>query len=550
MKRTPSMLAAGACLIVSLILHTVFGLGTASAQDMDGPDAARVRAQAALQATKDDPTNRPVFGRNLFTGSFAASRISQQANYRLQQGDKVLLRLFGGQSEEGVETIDAKGNLFVPGVGPLRLEGVAASELQPRIQKGVGKVYKDTVQVYAALLSPGSIGVYVSGHVPRPGRYLGAPQDDLLFYLDQAGGIDLDRGSFRSVDVRRAGRSLETIDLYDFLIRGDVPQRTLRDGDVIFVRPRGPIVTVDGEARAAFAFELQGSEATGAALTTLAQIRASVSNVSLRGIRRGLPFTRYFSLMDFSQTMLQAGDHITFRTDSLGQSIAVAVEAQLPTPSVQILPRNARLSELLALIAVDGSNVDPKAVHVRRPSVAAQQKQALLDSLARLEREVLGGSALNQEQAQLQVTQANLIARFVDRARNVDPEGIISVFEDGALSDIRLEDGDTVVIPERTDVILVAGEVVAPGAFAARKGLSARDYIDRAGGFSRSAQRKDLVIRRRNGTSLRAGPNYEPQPGDQILVLPKVNGRLFALTKDISQILFQIALSTATVLRI
>ncbi|MGF1454476.1 MAG: SLBB domain-containing protein [Alphaproteobacteria bacterium] len=551
MGRTPSTIPwLGLAVSGFLGLAAGCGMTSAKAQDAGIADAARLRAETALDAATDDPSDRPVFGRNLFTGSFAASRVSQQENYKLQQGDKVLLRLFGGQSEEGVETIDAKGNLFVPGVGPLALEGVAASDLQPRIEKGVGKVYKDTVQVYAALLSPGSIGVYVSGHVPRPGRYLGSPQDDLLFYLDQAGGIDVARGSFRAVDLRRGGRLLKTVDLYDFLILGEVPRQRLKDGDVIFVRPRGPVVAVDGEARAPFAFELSGAEATGAALTALAQIRASVSNVSLRGVRRGAPFTRYYSLAEFSRADLLAGDHVTFRTDSLGRSIAVAVEARLTTPSVQILPRDARLSELLALISVDGSSVDPKSVYVRRPSVAAQQKQALLDSLSRLERDVLAGSALNQEQAQLQMTEANLIARFVEQAKEVDPEGVISVFEDGTLSDIRLEDGDTIVIPDRTDVIIVAGEVVAPGAFAARDGLTARDYIDRAGGYSRSAQRNDLVIRRQNGTSLRAGPGFKPQPGDQILVLPKVNGRLFALTKDITQILFQIALSTATVLRI
>lgn len=506
------------------------------------------RAREALSAGRGEGRSLPVFGANLFTGSFAASRATEQASYILQRGDKVFVRVYGAQNVEAVEEIDGRGNLFLPGVGPIELAGRKAGDLQPLIAQMVSTTYTDNVKVYAALISPGSIGVYVTGHVTRPGRYLGSPLDDVLFFLDQAGGIDGGRGSFRAVQVTRDNRVVERFDLYNFLLAGRLPKVPLKDGDVIFVEARGPVVQVEGQVRASYSFEMDASSAVGSAVIALARPDPAVTNVAVQGVRGGVPSAQYYSLAEFANAMVENGDSITFRADAIGDSITVAIEANLAAPSLYVVPRDVRLSELLAAIPIDGSSVDPSSVHIRRRSVAIQQKAALEESLTRLEREVLGASATTTEEAHLQTAQADLLGRFIARAREAQPEGIVSVFTSGRLTDIQLEDGDVIVIPDQTEVVMVAGEVVAPGAFAAHKGVEARDYIERAGGFTRAADEDDVVVRRRDGTSVQVSPGYVPDAGDQILVLPEVSTGSYVLAKDIAQILFQIALTTAAVL--
>lgn len=58
-----------------------------------------------------------------------------------------------------------------------------------------------------------------------------------------------------------------------------------------------------------------------------------------------------------------------------------------------------------------------------------------------------------------------------------------------------VEDGDEIVIPKKNQAIKVRGEVLFPTQFAFEEGLTMKDYIDKAGGFTSNAQkRKSFVI--------------------------------------------------------
>lgn len=521
-----------------------------SAIPLTPEQAAKARADEAL-ADAQIAANRPVFGSQLFTGPAPQSRLRVSDHYALQPGDSIAVRVYGARNADIAGVIDQNGVFFLPQVGPIRLAGRTAGELQSTIRDAVRQKFTDSVEVYATIVSPGSIGVYVSGKVLRPGRFLGSAQDDILYYLGQAGGVDANRGSFRTIEVKRDGRTIATVDLYAFLLSGDLPQIDFRDGDVIVVAERGPVVAVSGDVRSAFTFELDPKAPNGGAIASLAVPEPKATDVVLSGIRDGRPYVVYLSRDEFRTTPLRDGDSADFRADAVGDKISVAVQSTIShTPSLYVLPRDARLTELLALIPVDDAAADLAAIHVERRSVAINQKKALEDGLNRLQRDIVFSSAQGAESARLQASEAQLVSQFIDRARSIQIPGTVSVMHDGELVDMRLEDGDIVIIPDATDVVMVAGEAISPGAFVATANMTVRDYIDRAGGFARSADKGGLIVRHRDGTAERVSDNYVPRAGDQILILPKVSGKFFAFAKDISQIIFQIALTTATVLRI
>jgi protein involved in polysaccharide export with SLBB domain len=490
-----------------------------------------------------------VYGTDLFTGSFAGTRPSDRPDYVIQVGDQVVVNMFGAVNAGSSQTVDTSGNVFITGIGPVHVGGVTAGALQGVVAERVHQVYTGAVGVYAQVGSAGSLGVFVSGDVRRPGRYLGSQQDSVMFFLSQAGGIDPARGSFRNIVVQRGGQTIATYDLYDFLLRGEVQPIRFQEGDVIFVAPRGAMVAVDGPVRNAFAFEApRGSRSlTGGDVLPLARPEPTVTGAALQGFRNGSHRSAYFNLDDFARVVLNDGDHVIFRSDTFRDLVTVTIMGEVKGPTVYVLPRGATLSQLLAKIPLDGTDVDTRYVHIQRISVAQEQKRALDDALFQLQKQVLTATPATTEQATLLSAQASQINQFVAQARTVEPDGNISVYSNGLFQDIRLENGDTVVLPNRTDVVIVAGEILNPGALAHADNLTVTGYIARAGGFAAHANKKKFVIRHLDGSAEVADQHSRPVAGDEIVVLPKVGSPWFQYAKDISQLLFQIAVTAGTV---
>src|SRR3546814_11940953 len=95
--------------------------------------------------------------------------------------------------------------------------------------------------------------------------------DSIVHYIDQAGGIDPDRGSFLDIEVKRGSTVRAKLNLYDFLLRGEMPQIQLSDGDVIFVGPRESTIKVSGLAENAKRFEFSGGQMPMSELIALAK---------------------------------------------------------------------------------------------------------------------------------------------------------------------------------------------------------------------------------------------------------------------------------------
>jgi len=215
-----------------------------------------------------------------------------------------------------------------------------------------------------------------------------------------------------------------------------------------------------------------------------------------------------------------------------------------------VLPRGAELSQLLAKVPLQGTQVEPRWVHIQRPSVAVEQKQAITDELYRIQKAVLTSSPPTNSSAQLATAQATLINQFVTQAATINPTGNIAVYTNGQFHDLMLEDGDVVILPNRTDVILVNGEVENAGALVNVPGMTIDGYVNRAGGYAAHANKKRFVLLHADGSGVVAGPHDKPEPGDQILVLPNVGNENLQVFIDLSQLLFSMALSAATVISV
>ena len=495
----------------------------------------------------DDGETRP-FGAHLFNGGFSGVRADGlNPDYRLVPGDQVTLRIWGAVEIERILPIDAQGNIFVPSIGPVKVQGLSNQELNGRVRAAVQKVYPENVHVYTNLQGVQPVALFVTGYVNNPGRYAGTPDNSLLYFIAQAGGIDDLLGSYRHIRVLRNGKSIARADLYDFISKGKLVRPQLRDGDTIMVEKRGPDVIVTGDVERAYRFELTPSEMNGASLLELARLKPDVSHVLLRGNRETGPVSYYLSVEEFQQQRLQRGDEVLFSADQRDESIVVQLEGSFYGPSRFALPRDVHLREFLDSIPVPPELTAIENVSMRRVSVAERQKQALRESFRRLQATYLGVSSETPDEAKIRIQEAELINQFVARAERVVPNGRLVVAVDDQISDIRLQDGDVITLPEKSDSILISGEVLVPQSVVYKADTSALEYIEGAGGFTEHANPDQVLVVRQNG-EVRNVKDVVLRSGDEILVLPKAPTKNLQLATSISQILYQIAVATKVVL--
>ena len=104
------------------------------------------------------------------------------------------------------------------------------------------------------------------------------------------------------------------------------------------------------------------------------------------------------------------------------------------------------------------------------------------------------------------------------------------------------EEGDEIIIPRKTDVVHVSGEVLSPTAATWEKGLSLKGYLSGAGGLSDRADAGNILIVGLNGEVSRAR-GQAIEPGDRILVMPRFDSKNLQLVKDVTQVLYQMAVA-------
>ncbi|MFA7431449.1 MAG: SLBB domain-containing protein, partial [Rhodospirillaceae bacterium] len=392
------------------------------------------------------------------------------------------------------------------------------------------------------------VSVYVTGGVALPGKYAGARTDSLLYYLAMAGGIDPRAGSYRAITVRRGGRQIAQIDLYDFLINGSLPDVQFTDNDTIVVAPQGPTVRVEGDVRRAHLFEVAPQVTTGAQIASIASPQPEVSHVSVRGIRDGMPYNAYLPLAQFADLRVNDGDVYAFQADRIDTTIFVQVQGHSAGPSAMAVRRNARLRDVLDLVEIDPDQAATSAIYLRRQSVAARQDRALEVSLQELQRSVLLTPSSGPTEAEIRVQEAQLVERFIAQVRAVRSEGRVVLANQPGAMDMRVEAGDEIIIPQRSDVVLISGEVRVPQSILYAPGRSVADFVQDAGGFTERADRGKFVVLHQNGAA-EITSNPDLRPGDQVLVLPEADAKGMAIFRDIVEIMYRVAVSAGIVVR-
>ena len=495
-----------------------------------------------------DPSQSAVplmFGAQMFSGRFASEAFSGfNPEYQVAIGDRISVRMWGAFNFEATQPVDAQGNVFVPNVGPVKVAGVRNVDLNRVLEAQVKRTFVASVGVYATLEAAQPVKVYVTGFVRAPGLYGGLSSDSVLYYLDRAGGIDPARGSYLEVDVLRGGQPRAKVDLYRFLLEGRIDPMQLQDGDTIVVAPRKHTVQVAGEALNPYIFEFAQPQIPATTLLAVARPKPAATHISIVRKIGAQRRSEYHALANASQVVIQDGDEVTLTSDKYPGTILVRIEGAHLGERTLVLPYGARLQD-----AVERLRPAPQAnvgnLQLFRRSVAERQRDLLESSLRSLETYALTSRSATSEEASLRQREGQQILEFIDRARRVQPRGQVILAQATGAGQTLLEDGDVLRVPETSNVVLVGGEVLMPAALVFDTGADIAAYIRRAGGYTQGADEARVLVVRQDGGVAEALPTARTvlQPGDEILVLPKVETKSIEVTRGITQIIYQIAVA-------
>lgn len=494
------------------------------------------------------------FGAYLFRGRFAQESFRGfNPDYVIGVGDRINIKLWGAFEATQQLEVDSQGNVFVPRVGPISVQNVRNEDLNRVINQRIKNVYRENVGVYAALAVADPVRVFVTGNVEAPGLYAAHGSDSLLHFLDRAGGIAPDSGSYLDVRVLRNGEERAQVDLYDFLLRGELPLIQFRDGDTILVERRHSTATVSGMVDREARFEFKQSIPLPE-LLSYAGVQERATHVQVIRNQTRQREAEVLALGGgLASVDIVSGDEVRVFEDRRIGAITASVEGEFQGVSQFVLPYDSTLQDLLDRIEVtDRSNL--AGLQLYRQSVAQRQKEVLDQMLRKLEEAVLSARSGTREEAQLRVAEAELIKEFIERASKVEPKGRVVLHKGFDPASIALEDGDVLRVPRHSNTVAVQGEVFLPTSFVHQEGKPVDYYLEQAGGLTQAGGGDKIFVMRANGEIADAKSGLftrtRVRPGDEIMVLPTVQLKTFQFTKDLTQVMSQVALTAGVVLGI
>ncbi|MEP6739887.1 MAG: SLBB domain-containing protein, partial [Caldimonas sp.] len=205
----------------------------------------------------------PIFGSAFFADAAdtfqSLDNVPVSADYTLGPGDEIITRAWGSIDVDYRSTVDRNGMLNLPKVGSFNVAGVKAADLEKNLRAQIGRLYTN-FDLSVSLGQLRGLRVFVVGPAQRPGVITLSSQSTLLSAVVAAGG-PAPNGSMRKVTLRRDGRVISDLDVYDFLVQGDKSKDVqLAAGDVIVFQPAGPRVAVTGSIDTPAIYELKAAQ--------------------------------------------------------------------------------------------------------------------------------------------------------------------------------------------------------------------------------------------------------------------------------------------------
>ncbi|MBN3583055.1 SLBB domain-containing protein [Algoriphagus aestuarii] len=416
------------------------------------------------------PFQKKIFGFKLFHNKeldFSPSlNLPTPSSYVIGAGDQLLVDVFGSSQQSYDLTVNPEGTVFIPNLGPVQVGGATIASAKSRLKSKLGSIISGLngsnpgAFLEIRLGNIRSIKVSMVGELTKPGTYI-LPSFATVFNGLYAAGGPNENGAFRNVQVYRDSRLVATVDIYEFLSKGDQSSNiTLQDNDVIIVPPVQARVEVIGPVRREGFFEVKPNE--------------HLNDVYI--------YTGGFGSLAYR-------DRVTVRRIENNQRKVIDVpSSQFQSFSLEdgdeILIGEA-LDRFVNRVQVTGS--------VNRPGeYSFDEGELTVKGL------ITKAQGLKPEAFTNRATLYRTSSDLTLASETLDLKGIL----DGSKEDVVLENEDLLFVPSRYDIqeeyyVKISGEINFPGSYPYASSMTVGDLILRSGGLLESASNSSIEIARR-----------------------------------------------------
>lgn len=411
-----------------------------------------------------------VFGRNIFNTrnlTFEPSvNLATPPDYRLGPGDEVVIDIWGTSQNTIRQSISPDGTINIEKIGPVNLSGMTVNAANDYLKRVMGKTYSglDTpggqLEIRLTLGNTRTIQINVMGEVVQPGTYALSSFSTVFHALYRAGGVN-EIGSLRNVQVVRSGKTVATVDVYDFILKGKTHDDIrLQEGDVIIVPAYEALVQINGNVKRPMKFEMKQKETLATLIRYAGGFSADAYTRSLRVVR-------------------QNGEEYEINT------VKEKDYGGYPMRNGDVVTAEAILNRFTNKLEVRGA--------VYRPGI--YQLNGEINTVRSLVNEAKGlmGDAFTNR-AVLQREREDLTTEVI----SVDIQGIMA----GTAPDVPLQKNDILYIPSIHDLkdygdVTIYGEVAKPAPYSYSDNMTLEDLIIRAGGLREAASTVRVDVSRR-----------------------------------------------------
>jgi len=411
------------------------------------------------------------FGADAFT---PANNIPIPADYVLGPGDTLVIQLYGKDNSTYSLTVDRDGQVMFPNIGPVTLAGLSFSGVSNRIDEVVSKQMigvKSSVTMGALR----TIRIFVLGDVNVPGSYVVGSLSTMTNAIFSSGGITK-IGSLRNIQLKRAGKIITTLDLYELLLNGDTSNDSrLLPGDVIFVPPIGKTVGVAGDIKRPAIYEIVQEK-------SVAQV------IKLAG---GLLPTAFVPASRIERIMPESGEKTLVNLD-----LSTNQGRQFTVNDADVIQIFSTLDTMRDIVKLEG--------HVKRPGGFAWRTDMHFTDIVSNVDDLLAnpdidiGIIQREEKSTRKIKVLTFSPRLAFANPNSEHNPLLESRDTITLFDYETDRSELLTellarlatqanFLERQQIIEVSGSVRFPGSYPLAQSLDTREAIYLAGGLTESA---------------------------------------------------------------
>ena len=475
------------------------------------------------------------------------------SSYIVDVGDSFNFFMTGKVELNEVLMVQRDGSLIIPTYGKVYVAGLSLIRAEETVQNFVDSI-SIGVNAFLSLKSIRDVQVLITGGVENPGIYTLSGGSNILGALNISGGISKS-GSFRNIELKRAGKIIQSYDLYDIFVYGNFDEKvTLRSGDTLFVHPSSVQIPISGAVSYEAIFEIKKDETIKDIIEFSGGFSEGFSDyeyIQLQRVTNKFNSIQDINIDSLDQYTLKPRDSIfvpMFQSEDSKIKV-VSLTGMVNRPGEYFINEGETLKEL-----IDRAGGLKKNAYIYGAALFRQNAQDQEQLFAQLNySDSVNFIISNAGKSNTNKSIIDLLTEEL-RSRNLPGRVVLDFNEaiSGKLKNFTLEDGDRIVIPRMERVVYLFGDFRNPSNLSYDQSFNVKSYIESVGGVKDSAF-DELIVIDPDGKShvykstFFGRSDIEIYPGS-IIYAPRNIGKLTGVqyASSISPILSSLAISLAS----